>query len=241
MLEKLEKFQIIILSIVLAIGLVYSTNIATSNLSKDVIFVTGSSSKTVTSDSGSVEFSYQTRKPTQIAAYQASSMQLPVIKEYLKNKGIKDCEIEVKPANIYNTYKTYPNGISSGEIAYYTVHQNLRIKSDDVNKIKEISTDITSLINEGIDINVYTPQYFYSKLSDEKVQMLEEATADAKARATAMLKATHNKVGKIQSVNMGVFQITPVDSTSVSDMGISDTTTIEKKITSVANVTFRIK
>ena len=83
--------------------------------------------------------------------------------------------------------------------------------------------------------------YFYSKLSDEKVKMLEDATADAKDRASAMLKATNNKVGKIQSVNMGVFQITPVDSTSVSDMGISDTTTIEKKITSVANVTFRIK
>lgn len=56
-----------------------------------------------------------------------------------------------------------------------------------------------------------------------------------------MLKATHNRPGKIQSVNMGVFQITPVDSTNVSDMGISDTTTIEKKVTAVANVNFRIK
>ena len=74
-----------------------------------------------------------------------------------------------------------------------------------------------------------------------KVEMLKDATADAQNRASAMLKATHNKVGKIQSVNMGVFQITPVDSTNVSDMGISDTSSIEKKITSVANVTFRIK
>ena len=74
-----------------------------------------------------------------------------------------------------------------------------------------------------------------------KVQMLEEATKDAKQRADAMLKATHNRTGKIQSVRMGVFQITPVDSTNVSDMGISDTSTIEKKITSVANVTFQIK
>ena len=78
-------------------------------------------------------------------------------------------------------------------------------------------------------------------LSDMKVQMLEEATKDAKQRADAMLKATHNRTGKIQSVRMGVFQITPVDSTNVSDMGISDTSTIEKKITSVANVTFQIK
>ena len=56
-----------------------------------------------------------------------------------------------------------------------------------------------------------------------------------------MLKATRNKPGKIQSVNMGVFQITPVDSTNVSDMGINDTSTVDKKVTAVANVVFRIK
>ena len=77
--------------------------------------------------------------------------------------------------------------------------------------------------------------------SDLKVELLEEATNDAKERASAMLKATHNKVGKIQSVKMGVFQITDVDSTNVSDMGINDTSTIDKKVTAVANVVFKIK
>ena len=71
--------------------------------------------------------------------------------------------------------------------------------------------------------------------------MLEKASKDAKQRATAMLKATHNRVGKIQSVQMGVFQITPEDSNNVSDSGLSDTTSIRKKVTSVANVTFRVK
>ena len=56
-----------------------------------------------------------------------------------------------------------------------------------------------------------------------------------------MLKATHNKPGRIQSVQMGVFQITPVDSNNVSDMGINDTTSVDKKVTAVANVVFRIK
>ena len=241
MLEKLEKFQIIILSVVLAIGLVCSTKIASSALSKDTIFVTGSSSKIVNSDSGRLEFSLQTRKPTKAAAYDEAAKQIPQIKEYLYTKGIEESEIEVKTSNGYYTYRQLPNGVSTGEVAYYNFSQNIVIKSKDVNKIKEISTDIASLINKGIDLNVYTPEYFYSKLSDMKVEMLGEATADAKNRAASMLKATNNKVGKIQSVNMGVFQITPVDSTSVSDMGISDTSSIEKKITSVANVTFRIK
>ena len=73
------------------------------------------------------------------------------------------------------------------------------------------------------------------------MKLLGEATTDAKDRASAMLKATHNRVGKIQSVKMGVFQITDVDSTSVSDMGINDTSTIDKKVTAVANVVFKIK
>ena len=56
-----------------------------------------------------------------------------------------------------------------------------------------------------------------------------------------MLKATNNSVGKIDSVKMGVYQITPVDSTAVSDMGINDSSTIDKKVTAVANITFKIK
>ena len=74
-----------------------------------------------------------------------------------------------------------------------------------------------------------------------KVELLELATIDSMQRASAMLKATNNKVGKIQSVKMGVFQITEVDSTNVSDMGINDTSTIDKKVTAVANVVFKIK
>ena len=40
---------------------------------------------------------------------------------------------------------------------------------------------------------------------------------------------------------MGVFQITDATSNDVSDMGINDTSTIDKKVTAVANVVFKIK
>ena len=67
------------------------------------------------------------------------------------------------------------------------------------------------------------------------------ATKDAKARAQAMLQADNNTVGKIRSVKMGVFQITKPTSNSVSDYGINDSSTIDKKVTAVANVVFGIK
>ncbi len=241
MLEKLEKFQLLLLSIVIGLALVLAASVITNSIRKDSISVTGSYSQNVTSDSGRIEFEITSRESTKAGAYAIINKQLPVVTEYLKNKGFADNEIEFRSPSGYNTYKVTPNGTTTNEIAYYNISQQISVRSNDVNKIKEISTDITNLITKGIDINVFPPSYFYSKLSDMKVQMLEEATKDAKQRASAMLKATNNRVGKIQSVKMGVFQITPVDSTNVSDMGISDTTTIEKKITSVANVTFSIK
>ena len=39
---------------------------------------------------------------------------------------------------------------------------------------------------------------------------------------------------------MGVMQITPADSTDVSDAGISDTTSIDKDITAVVNISFAV-
>ncbi len=239
MLEKFEKFQLVWLAVILSLGLILAVKVGTSNVSKDSITVTGSAYQIVKSDSGRLEIELNARKPDKQSAYNAVKNQLPVVMKYLQDKGITD--IEVKAASGYNSYRYTPNGNMTNEIAYFNLSQLVIIKSDDVQKIKDISTDIQQLLDKGIDINVRSPEYFYSKLGDLKVKLLQEATTDAKDRATAMLKATHNKPGKIQSVRMGVFQITPVDSTNVSDMGINDTTTVDKKVTAVANVVFRIK
>lgn len=239
MFEKLEKFQLIGLGVVLALGLVFAVNIGTNALSKDKITVTGSAYKIVKSDSARLEFEITTRKANKQQAYKTVQAQLPTVMDYLKSKGLTD--VEVNASSGYVTYKYSANGSMTNDIAYYNLSQPVVVKSNDVNKIKEVSSDIQSLLDKGIDINIFSTQYFYSQLGDLKVQLLQDATTDAKDRASAMLKATHNRPGKIEAVQMGVFQITPVDSTNVSDMGINDTSTIDKKVTAVANVVFRIK
>lgn len=239
MFEKLEKIQFIWLAVILALGLICAVNLATRNISNDKITVTGSAYKNVQADSARMVFEVTARKADKQQAYNTVKSQMPIIKEYLKEKGLTN--IDVKAASGYYSYKYAPNGNSTNEIAYYNITQEVEVKSPDVQKIKEVSTDIQNLLEKGIDINYVNTEYFYSKLGDLKVELLRDATSDAKNRAAAMLKATHNKPGKIQSVQMGVFQITPVDSTNVSDMGINDTSTIDKKVTAVANIVFRIK
>ena len=242
MLERIEKLQIAILGLLLAFGLIIAVKSGVAGIAKNSIAVTGSAYEIVQSDSGKLEISLNVRNADKSRAFTIAKNQMPVIFDYLKKKGIDtEKDVIVKSPNGYYTYKTGYNGISTGEIAHYDLFQPISIQSDDVNKIKEISLDITSLMNKGLDIDINNTSYFYSKLPDLKVKLLQNAATDAKKRADAMLKPTHNRVGKIQSVRMGVFQITPVTSTDVSDMGINDTSTIEKKITAVANVEFKIK
>ena len=243
MLERIEKLQIAILGLLLAFGLILAVHIATTSFNKNSVDVTGSAYEIIESDSGVLEFCLKVQAPTKAQSYTIAKKQLPEVIKYLETKKIDTKkDINLKSVDGYYTYKTLPNGnVSNNEYAYYNFSQNIVVKSDDVNTIKDISLDISSLMDKGIDIDVISTNYSYSGLSDLKVKLLKEATQDAKQRASAMLKATNNRVGKIESVKMGVFQITPVDSTDVSDMGINDTSTIEKKITAVANVSFRVK
>lgn len=245
MFEKVARIQIVVFAVILGLSLicafVFGAKLISNNFSKDEITVTGSASEIVTSDSGVWKFQIRTESPSRSEAYKALSNQKPVVVQFLKSKGIKDNEIDFLGINDYAKYKTSPNGYSTQEISAYTYEQTVKINSKDVELIKKLHLEIPSLIEKGIVINSFEPNYLYSGLSDKKAELLQKATADAKFRAKEMLKATNNRVGKIRSVRMGVFQITPPDSNEVSDWGINDTTSIEKKITAVSNVVFGIR
>lgn len=242
MFEKIKDFQISLLGLFLSIGLIISAIVVTNNISKNAITVTGSAYKIVKSDSASWQFNLNAKASSKTEAFKIIQKQLPTVKEYLKSQGIDDKDIEILLPSGYDIYKTYPNGYSSNEVIAYNYTQPIKIKSHDVDKIKQISTNSQTLLEKGININSYNdPNYQYSGLAELKIQLLEEATKDAKSRANSMLNANKNRVGKIKNVRMGVFQITAPDSNSVSDQGINDSSTIEKKVTAVANVTFSIK
>ena len=239
MLERIEKLQIVSLGILVGLALIVSTKMVSSTIQKNEISVTGSAFEIVKSDKGSLNFDIEVKKPTRQEAYKVAQEQIKVVEQYLKDKKIENYEI--KTPNVYAVYKNDVRGYSTSEVDHYNFNQPISIKSDNVELIKEISNDIGSLINKGVAINVETPSFDYSKLPDLKVSLLEKASDDARNRAESMLKPSHNRVGKISAVRMGVYQITPVDSTNVSDYGINDTSTIDKKVTAVANVTFKIK
>ena len=243
MLEKIEKLQIATLGLLVALSLIISTRIVTKNFNNNVISVTGSAYEIVKSDSANWTFSVKAKAPTKTQAYKIVKSQLPTVKKYLISQGFTEDQIEIKLANGYETYKTNPNnGYQTNVVDYYNYIQPIKVSSNDVAKIDELTKNYEVLLEQGLNISSDDqPQYHYSKLADLKVTLLEKATKDARNRAKSMLKSNHNRLGKIRSARMGVFQITPVDSNDVSDSGYNDLSSIEKKVTAVANVTFAIK
>jgi hypothetical protein len=55
-----------------------------------------------------------------------------------------------------------------------------------------------------------------------------------------LVEASGAHLGKLRGVDVGVFQVTSPNSTAVSDYGVYDTTTPQKEVTAVVNVTFAL-
>jgi hypothetical protein len=136
--------------------------------------------------------------------------------------------------------KSVPYGQPSNEIVGYELKQSVTVTSNDVDKIARIAREATELINQGILLESGSPDFYYTKLGDLKVEMLGEAAKDAKARADKIAESTSSSIGNIRSARMGVMQITAPESTEVSDYGINNTSSIEKDVTAVVNASFAV-
>jgi len=241
-IDFIQKFQVLIACTIITSGIILSSCIFAQKISKnETITVTGSASKIVKSDTAKFTFDIQARALTQKEAYGIIKNQKPIVIDYLKSKGIEEKDINIKTLNGYYSYKHNANGYSTNEILAYNANLEFDFISKNVDKIKEISTDIQILADKGVSLSLRQPEFFYSDLATLKINLLKEATTDAKERAISMLSATGANVGKVKQMKMGVFQITPPDSTDVSDYGVNDTSSIDKKITAVANVVFNVK
>lgn len=245
--RELKDYQIILLGIFIAIGAIISTMILSGGivkfkkLSTEAITITGSAQKTVRSDFAVWKAGFETRGTDLKAAYAKLQQDSKQVENFLKSRGFQDKDINFSGITTQTLYKKSPSGFDTNEIDGYRLSQNIQASSASIDKITAISRDSTALINEGVALNSYNPEYYYSQLESLKVKMLASAAENAKQRAKSMAESTGNEIGVLNSAKMGVFQITPVNSTDVSDWGINDTTSIEKKVTAVVSATFSLR
>ena len=102
------------------------------------------------------------------------------------------------------------------------------------------SGGIGSLLQSGVNVNNYGPQYYVSNLADLRPQLLADAMKDAKVRGEAITKAVGSTLGPVLAVSSGPVQVTSPDSVDTSAGGMYDTSSIPKTVTVTVSVGFKV-
>ena len=240
--EKSRSITVIAASLIMALavggGLVkVGAGFAARN--DNGITVTGSAKTSATADNAVWTLNVALSSQLVADAVKKVGADVDAVSAYLTKGGIPADALTLGAVSSYAN-EEWQNGNNTGRILSYRASREITVRTKDVQLVYKLSQGIGSLLQNGVNVNNYGPQYYISTLSELRPQLLEDAMKDAKTRAVAITKAVGGSVGAVQSVKSGVFQVTTPDSTMVSDGGAYDTSTIEKTVTSTVSVTFAV-
>lgn len=227
---------------VLGAGLTLAGSVAVKGLrsANDTITVTGSSTERITSDFADWTVVVSVGGDSQQTAYQALQPAVQRTVDFLKGQGIPAGEIELGNVKSEQQQVRDPR---TGELrsVIWGSTQAVKVSSPNVRKVQAVAGAIAELIGQGVPLTINEPAYTYTKLAEKRVDMLAKATRDARGRAVAIAREAGSSIGPIARADTGTFQITVPNSTEMGSYGSYDTSTIDKDITAVMGVTFRVQ
>jgi len=209
------------------------------------ISVTGLSEKNFTSDLIVWEGYFSKVRPDLKSASYELNKDKELIGGYLKKNGIEKKDIVFSAIEINEQVKRKysASGEYMGEdFTGYKLTQSIQITSRDIEKIEELSRNITELINDGVQFNSKAPRYYYTKLADLKLELVSEATEDARQRAEKIAEKSGSSIGKLVTGQMGIIQITGQNSTEEYSWGGTFNTSSREKTASITmKLVYRVK
>jgi len=227
----------------LAAGLVLSAMVATSAWMKiknsQFISVKGSVQKTIESDLAIWSGSFQVEAETLLDAQHKIQANRALVASCLGTAGVTN--FSCSPISIEELKATQkgPDGFVAQRTTGYRLSQSVSVESGDVDRLDKL--DSTPLVEQGVIFTVSPPQFIYTKSGETKIEMLADATRDARARAGQIAVQGGRSIARLQSADQGIFQITPLHSVATSWQGESDTSSRQKTITAVVTATFLLK
>ena len=210
----------------------------------NVISVTGLGSKDFVSDLIVWSGSFTKKNMDLQTAYVELNKDRNTIRQHLLSKGILSDEIVFTSVNIIRDYEyTYDrNGNRKSRFTGYKLTQRVQIESQEVDKIENVSREVTELINYGVEFYSQNPEYYYTKLAELKIEMIAEATKDARLRAEKIAENSGAKLGELKNAKMGIFQIIAQNSSEEYSWGGAFNTSSKRKTATITmKLTFGIR
>jgi len=236
---KSHKTQLLFYPTLIIVALIIGMSFKNALGHLNRIDVTGGVTQDFTSDIIVAEATFKTKNIELKDAYKKLENDRKLISDYLDDNNVPMDDVVFSSINIQKKYeyKWDDDGTKYEEFSGYLLKQSIKIESNQVLKIEGLSRDITTLIDQGIEIQSKAPYYFYSKLADLKINMIAAATKDASERAMQIANSANSSLGDLIQAKMGVFQITAKNSTEGYSWGGTHNKTSKHK---TATVTMRL-
>jgi len=159
---------------------------------------------------------------------------------FLQKQGIDPAQAEVRQLEVTDLLA---NPYRSGPVeSRYIISETLMVRSEDPPAVARASQRIGELVKQGVVLSSQggrdnSPTFLFTRLSDNKPEMIAEATAKAREAAEQFAKDSGSTTGGIRRANQGVFEILPRDRAP----GIMEGSQIDKTLRVVATIEYDLK
>lgn len=207
--------------------------------SVQAITATGNAIKDFESDIVKWRANYSRKAVDLAQASQQLKSDQASVRAFLIEKGVDEKEIVFEAVNISKdfAYRTDQNGYSSNVFTGYVLSQYVTIDSRNLDIVETVSREISSLISQGIELSSSSPNYYYSQLEDLKLELISQASENARQRAENIADKAKSGLGKLLKADLGVFQITGRNDNEDYSYGGAFNTTARNK---TANITVKL-
>lgn len=215
------------------------------NRQPNKVYVKGMAEKDFKADLAVWSGSLQKKNADMKIAFAELKKDAEKVKEFLIQNGIGANEIKFSSVNINKDYEVIfdKDGYERrGKLSGYTLDQSVTVESSKLSAVDNVSREISSLISEGIEFSSESPLYYYTKLNELKLELIEEATKNGRLRAEKIADNSGGSLKRLLNGEMGVFQITGKNSNEdYSWGGAFNTTSLEKTASITINFIFEVK
>lgn len=244
-----DKFSVVTFTFDLLIfGCIIATGLASFGYVKSydnrLIEVKGLSEKTVKADIGDMSISISNSGYANLEdLYKKRISDKEKVIDFLKKQGITDDEIVNFSMNTsdYNEEDktTSASGITTiDRKKFFRSDDTINIKTTQLEKINEIKSEIVKLSSEGV-LLTYNYSYKLTNFINVKLEMMKEASQNARKNAEAFVEPQGVKIGKVAYLRQGEITIRAEDeSENVSSWDSQESQSINKKLRLVIRAGF---
>jgi len=209
---------------------------------RDTIVVTGSAKQPIEANLAEWFVSVSSHERSPAEAARSVRAKTKAVDGFLRDAGLAS-DVKKPPVDVEETADQVPTGLAKPKfrsVPAWVVTQSFFLQTTKIDTLEHTAATVDRLLLQGVDVSVGQIQYLSTELKKAKFAALRQATADAQERAETIAQGLGGHLGAVRSVHLGVYQITPRNSTDVSGEGINSTTTRAKDVTAVVSVTFAV-